>query len=112
MAAYHHYVPQCISSLKRILKGKRKRMPIVADIFKLVLVELLRTRSKEVEGWGPVLLCHDSILIEGPIESQEAARVWLQNAMVTGTNKLLKLTSIKPHEVEIKSGTNYGFTNS
>jgi DNA polymerase I-like protein with 3'-5' exonuclease and polymerase domains len=82
-----------------------------ADIFKLILIELLRTRSGEVAGWCSVLLCHDSILIEGPIESQEAAKVWLQNAMAAGTNKLLKLTAIKPEEVEIKSGFNYAFTS-
>jgi DNA polymerase I len=78
-----------------------------ADIIKLCLIELMRTRTSELAGWGPIVVSHDEIAVERPKAAKDAAVEWLRNAMLVGANKILKRVPLKAHELEVKIGANY-----
>jgi DNA polymerase I-like protein with 3'-5' exonuclease and polymerase domains len=78
-----------------------------ADIIKLALVQLMRTRTPELVGWGPVLISHDSILVEGPEATGDLADEWLRNAMLSGVNQHLPRLPLQPADIEVKTSINY-----
>lgn len=78
-----------------------------ADGLKLALVELLNTRTPELMDCHPVLVTHDEIVIECPLEKRGIVTEWLRNAMVTGMNKVLVNLPFKSGDIEIKVCSNY-----
>jgi DNA polymerase I-like protein with 3'-5' exonuclease and polymerase domains len=62
-----------------------------ADGLKLALA-LLRERRDECPGAVPVLVCHDEVVVECDVEQAEAAKAWLEKAMVEGMDSVLNDT--------------------
>ncbi len=50
---------------------------------KLALV-LLWERRDECPGAVPILVCHDEVVVECDVEQAEAAKAWLEKAMIKG----------------------------
>jgi DNA polymerase-1 len=89
---------------------KRLNSPIQgtgADGLKLALVELWNTRTPELADCHPVLVTHDEIVIECPLEKRNIVTEWLRNAMVVGMNQVLLKLPFKPSDIEIKACRNY-----
>jgi DNA polymerase-1 len=59
-----------------------------ADGLKLALA-LLWERRDECSGAVPVIVCHDEIVVECDVEQAEAAKAWLEKAMIEGMETVL-----------------------
>ena len=79
-----------------------------ADGLKLSLA-LLWERRNECLGAGPVLVCHDEVVVECEAERAADAKAWLEKTMVKWMEAVLNSTdgTCVPVEVEARIATNW-----
>ena len=73
-----------------------------ADGLKLALT-LLWERRGECLGAVPVLVCHDEVVVECDVEQAEAAKAWLDKAMMEGMEAVLNNVGEEHVLVEVES---------
>jgi DNA polymerase I-like protein with 3'-5' exonuclease and polymerase domains len=71
---------------------------------------LLWERRDECPRAVPILVCHDEIVAECDVEQAEAAKVWLERAMVEGMDAVLNSTGegYVPVEAELRIANAWG----
>jgi DNA polymerase I-like protein with 3'-5' exonuclease and polymerase domains len=80
-----------------------------ADGLKLALA-LLWERRDECPGAVPILVCHDEVVVECDVEQAEAAKAWLEKAMVEGMDSVLNGTGEVrvPVKIEAEIASSWG----
>ena len=73
-----------------------------ADSLKLALA-LLWERRDECAGAVPVLVCHDEVVVECDAEQVTDVKVWLEKAMIEGTEAVLNSTNEVDVPVEVEA---------
>jgi DNA polymerase-1 len=119
LRSWHRSVRNQHASETRTLAGRRRLLPAEAfdtwrlntpvqgtgaDGLKLALA-LLWERREQVLSARPVLVAHDEIVVECPIEQSESVAAWLKQAMIDAMASWLEPV---PVEVEVRTAPTWG----